>query len=184
MLLHSSKPPIWREVLVRIDINFQELHAIVQGTMGWTNSHLHHFTDRTRSFFIGITDPYDTLGTKDGRKLKVKSYLRAEGDELFYEYDFGDGWQHQIKVQKLLSAEADLRYPHLLRGKGACPPEDCGGIWGYYEMVEAINDPKHERHEDLVEWTGLDKWDTHLFDLVAQQGVLDTCFANAKHFYG
>jgi len=74
--------------------------------------------------------------------------------KLLYEYDFGDGWEHTIEVQKITKPQEGLEYPICLAGKRACPPEDCGGVWGYYEMLEALADPKHERHEELLEWLG------------------------------
>ena len=101
---------------------------------------------------------------------------------MLYEYDFGDGWEHLIEVQKVMPKEAGQKYPQLLKGKGACPPEDCGGIWGYYDFVEAINDPKHKSHKDMVEWMGIKSWDIHEFDLAAAQQRLASAFALAHQF--
>jgi hypothetical protein len=180
----SSKPPIWRQVLVGSEINFQELHAIIQGAMGWTNSHLHAFTDSRRNFSIGIPDNSGMMDVTDGRKKKIITLLKKEKDQVLYEYDFGDGWIHTIELQKILSADDKLSYPYLLSGKGCCPPEDCGGIWGYYNMVEAINDPKHPEHDDLQEWTGLEAWDVDDFDLELHREDTWSAFKNAKGFYG
>ena len=182
----SSKPPIWRQVLVASEINFQELHAIIQGAMGWTNSHLHAFTDRKRSFSIGIPEDEDfgMMEVTDGRKKKISTLLKKENDQLLYEYDFGDGWEHTIELQKILPADDKLSYPYLLTGKGKCPPEDCGGIWGYYNMVKAINDPKHPEHDDFVEWTDFEHWDTHELNLELHREETWDAFKNAKDFYG
>ncbi|MGH1436637.1 MAG: plasmid pRiA4b ORF-3 family protein [Lewinella sp.] len=180
----SSKPPIWRQILVASTINFQELHAIIQGAMGWTNSHLHAFTDSRRNFFIGIPDNSGMMDVTDGRTKKINTLLKKEKDHVLYEYDFGDGWIHTIELQKILPVDDKLRYPYLLKGKGSCPPEDCGGIWGYYNMVEAINDPKHPEHEDLVEWTGLEYWDVNEVDLELHREETWDAFDNAKGFYG
>jgi len=179
----SSNPPIWRQVLVSDDIDFQQLHAIIQGAMGWYNAHLHSFTDRWRSFDIGI--PFDDgfSTTTDGRTIRISEYLAAKGDQLLYEYDFGDSWVHLIKVQKVLAPQAGQSYPQLLKGKGACPPENCGGIWGYYDLVEAINDPKHESHEEMTEWMGIDHWDVHAFDLKEAQQWVSRIFGKAKQLY-
>jgi hypothetical protein len=183
-LLGSKKPPIWRQVQIPADIDFQQLHAIIQGAMGWTNSHLHAFTDSRRGFSIGMPDDFGMDDMQDGRKEKVKNYLSAKGDTLIYEYDFGDGWEHAVEVQKVLEAEAGETYPKLLKGKGACPPEDCGGIWGYYHLVEAINDPKHEDHEDMVGWTGVEEWDVNEFDEAHARERVRNWYDNARNSYG
>ena len=74
--------------------------------------------------------------------------------KFVYEYDFGDGWQHAIKLEGTANAEPGIKYPRCTDGKRACPPEDVGGVWGYVEFLEAISDPEHERHEELMEWAG------------------------------
>ncbi|TXB62093.1 plasmid pRiA4b ORF-3 family protein [Phaeodactylibacter luteus] len=163
-LMGSQKPPIWRQVQIPAGLNFVQLHVIIQGAMGWENSHLHAFTDRWRSFSIGMPDGFDMDDMQDGWAVKVEDYLSAKGDTLIYEYDFGDSWEHRVEVQKVLEAAPGETYPKLLKGKGACPPEDCGGIGGYYYMMEAVNDPGHEGHDDMVEWLGVEKWDVHAFD--------------------
>ena len=183
-LMGSQKPPIWRQVQIPAELDFQQLHAIIQGAMGWTNSHLHAFTDRRRNFSIGIPDEFDLDETQDGREQKVKDYLSAKGDTLIYEYDFGDSWEHTVEVQKVLEAKPGETYPKLLNGKGACPPEDCGGIWGYYHMVEAINDPKHEEHEDMVDWTGIESWDVNDFDEAQAHDRMVKWYKNAADAYG
>lgn len=182
----SEKPPIWRMVQIPTNINFQQLHAIIQEAMGWMNAHLHQFhLGRQTPFFIGIPDPYDDSGeTKDGRKVKINEYLTKEKDQIYYEYDFGDGWAHSIQVQEVLEAKTGIVYPHLLKGKGACPPEDCGGIWGYNNLVEAINDPDHEEHEDLCEWMDTDYWDANEFDLEDHRENVVSGFKNAAAYYG
>lgn len=95
---------------------------------------------------------------------KVKS-------KMIYEYDFGDGWEHTIEVQKIVEPEPGVEYPICLAGKKACPPEDCGGIWGYYEFLETIVDPDHEDHEDMLEWLG-DDFDADAFDLEEVNAIL------------
>lgn len=180
----SQKPPIWRQVLVDPSINFQQLHAIIQGAMGWTNSHLHHFFDKRNNFFIGIPSEDGWGDTFDGRKKKIASYLKKEKDSLFYEYDFGDGWEHKVELQKILPLDTKLNYPCLLKGKGACPPEDCGGIWGYYDMVAALNNPKHPSHKDMREWIGLDQWDINEFDLELHREQTRIAFEDAFSSYG
>jgi len=181
----SQKPPIWRKVQVPLNINFQQLHAIIQGAMGWMNGHLHQFTDGYGSFAIGMPDNFGMMDDiEDGRKVKLSQFLNSKGDNLMYEYDFGDGWKHKVEVQKVLEAEKGQEYPRLINGKGQCPPEDCGGIWGYYHMVEAINDPKHEDHEDMVEWSGTDEWDLSEFDEAYHRERMKWMFKNAGNSYG
>lgn len=180
----SQKPPIWRQVQIPADIDFQQLHAIIQGAMGWMNGHLHAFTDKHRSFSIGMPDDSGMGEDEDGREVKVREYLNAKGDALIYEYDFGDGWEHLVEVQKVLKAEPGETYPKLLKGKGACPPEDCGGIWGYYHFVEAINDPEHEEHEEMTEWQGVDEWDVHEFDEGRARKRVLSMFKNSRGSYG
>lgn len=100
-----------------------------------------------------MPDNFGMDNMEDARKTKIRRYFEAEGDALIYKYDFGDGWEHSIEVQKVLAAEPGEVYPKLLKGKEACPPEDCGGIWGYYHLVEAIN---NSDHEDMTEWMGVE----------------------------
>ena len=117
-------------------------------------------------------DDYD--GDFRADRTLINKFLKAEKDKLTYEYDFGNGWEHDIVLEKILQAQPDLAYPRLTAGECACPFEDCGGIWGYYEMVKAINDPKHPNHDDMVEWIGENEWDVKEFDLPKEGVVLNT----------
>lgn len=110
-LMGSQKPPIWRQVQIPAELDFQQLHAIIQGAMGWTNSHLHAFTDRRRNFSIGIPDEFDMDETQDGREQKVKDYLSAKGDTLIYEYDFGDSWEHTVESPKSTGGKTGRNLP-------------------------------------------------------------------------
>jgi hypothetical protein len=184
VLKGSGKPPIWRQVLIPADINFQELHAIIQSAMGWTNCHLHQFIDESRQLFIGI--PY-VSGWKeilDGRKVKISRFLKDEGDKMDYEYDFGDGWWHEIKVEKVLDPEKGKLYPAVIKGKGKCPSEDVGGIGGYRYFVEALSDPDHEGYEEMSAWSGEAYWDPHEFDLAYVDEEVRWAYKNAREFYG
>ena len=108
-------------------------------------------------------DPTEMEG-EDENKITLAQVCPNVKSNLTYEYDFGDGWEHAIKVQKIIEPQPGVQYPVCLAGKKACPPEDCGGIWGYYDMLDAVGDPKHERHEELLEWLG-DRFDPDAFDL-------------------
>jgi hypothetical protein len=159
--LRNVKPPVWRRVQVR-DGSLARLHDVIQVGMGWTNSHLHAFEIRGEQY--GEPDPTGMMEVYDERKVKL-SQIVAEGVKKFtYTYDFGDGWEHAIEVEKVLPAEPGVPYPRCVAGKRACPPEDCGGPWGYPDFLAALRDPEHPEHEDMVEWIG-GEFDPEAFDL-------------------
>ena len=150
--LNGAKPPIWRRILVPSDIQLGKLHIVLQVVMGWTNSHLHQFVSgRT---FYGIHDDEFSfeMEVEDENKYKLNQLLKSEKDALIYEYDFGDGWEHKIVLEKILPHENDKQLPRCIKGKRACPPEDCGGIWGYQGLLDILKDPEHQEYEDMVEW--------------------------------
>lgn len=111
------------------------------------------------------------LRVMDESRATIQQVVSREGAKFFYEYDFGDGWDHVILLEKILQAEPGKQYPMCLKGKNACPPDDCGGIWGYYGMLEAIQDPKHPEHESMLEWLG-GEFDPEAFDLEATNKAL------------
>ena len=165
--LDGVRPPIWRRVLVK-DCTLAVLHDVIQIGMGWGGYHLHVFEIGDEQY--GAPDQWqDDMGGNDvGNEGKVKlSQIVGRGVKKFhYEYDMGDGWRHTIQVEKTLPAEAGVRYPHCVGGKRACPPEDCGGPWGYGDFLEAVQDPQHPEHEERREWIGGD-FDPEAFDLEA-----------------
>jgi hypothetical protein len=163
--LDGSKPPIWRRVQVPADITLDVLHVIVQFAMGWEDYHLHEFA--VGEVRYGVPDPdYGAFGPpmKDEVEATLKKVAPKEGSKLTYLYDFGDGWDHTILVEKILSADPSVEYPVCTGGKRACPPEDCGGIGGYARLLEALADPEHPEHDRLSEWVG-GKLDPEAFDL-------------------
>lgn len=164
--LLGAKPPIWRRMLVRGDINLGLLHAVFQTAMGWTNSHLHSFVVGQRRFSdpLSSEDAFDGSPDEDeNTTLLCRIVPHAKGD-FRYEYDFGDSWEHQVLVEKVIEPEdGDKILVHCLGGARNCPPEDCGGIWGYSEFLKAIKDPKHAEHESMLEWIGGD-FDPESFD--------------------
>ena len=178
--LKHSKPNIWRRIEVPSNISFLQLHYCIQEAMGWYNCHLFQFIVKeaiawTVDTIIAMPydDDFNLNGDYKADETLINKYLKVEKDKLIYEYDFGDGWEHDIVLEKILQAQPDLAYPRLTAGKCACPPEDCGGIWGYYEMVKAINNPKHPNHDDMIEWIEADEWDVKEFDLPKEGVVLD-----------
>jgi hypothetical protein len=157
--LRDTKPPIWRRVLVPGNLNLERLHRVIQDAMGWYDSHLH-------SFEVGGLEfgPPDTNGW--GREIKSERQhplerLVGEGGKFDYVYDFGDDWRHQILVEKVTT---EATAPRCLGGARACPPEDCGGVWGYSDVVAAFLDEKHPRHAEIAEWVPVD-WSPERFDL-------------------
>lgn len=178
----SSKPPIWRKVKVDASLTFLQLHWVIQGAFGWNNSHLHEFSpgglgrNPRLQENHGIEDwdevPFSDPGTwphgerYDGAKIKLDAYFNTPKQKIVYVYDFGDDWEHTVELVEI--TDEKILQPVCLAGKGQTPMEDCGGIPGYYEMVEAINDPKHPEHGEYMEWVDFEKgekWDVKAFDL-------------------
>lgn len=150
--LRGSKPPIWRRVLVPGHFTLYKLHQVIQMAMGWTNSHLHQFIIDGQ--YYSIPSPEDWSPVIDERRHSLSKIVPNGKRKFVYEYDFGDSWEHEIVIEKILSPEADVKYPVCHKGKRACPPEDVGGIWGYASFVEAIHDPHHEEHDSYLTWIG------------------------------
>lgn len=154
IVLQGSKPKIWRRVLVPANMNFHELHYIIQFSMGWTHSHLHQFVVGNNQRRIGIPFEDDFDEMEDSRKIKINSLLKAPKDHIIYEYDFGDDWKHIVEVKKVHLPEKSKKYPLLIGGAMACPPEDCGGIWGFQDLVENMKRKGSKEYKELVEWLG------------------------------
>jgi len=163
--LRGSSPAIWRRFKVPGNISLHELHLILQVVMGWTNSHLYRFEIKGTEF--GEPNPESSLyglQIKDAKRTMLKKVAPQEKAKFIYEYDFGDSWKHEIMVEKILPTEPRICPPVCLGGKGACPPEDCGGIWGYTELLEIVRNRGHKRHAEVMEWLG-EQFDPEEFDL-------------------
>ena len=150
--LKDFRPPIWRRVQVKSNITLGKLHQIIQASMSWTNSHLHGFSIGGVEY--GQPVPELDLEIKNEQKVKLDKVVTGEKKKFLYTYDMGDSWEHEILVEKVLPYDPLVRYPVCLTGKRACPPEDCGGVWGYAEFLEAITQPDHPEHESMLEWVG------------------------------
>jgi hypothetical protein len=161
--LKHCRPPVWRRIVVPADITLAVLHDAVQAAMGWENSHLHVFAKGRQQY--GEPEPGAIFGAgpKDERKVRLNQVLTSEGDKLLYEYDFGDSWLHEIQLDEIHTG-APPWPPVCLAGKGACPPEDCGGVPGYYHFLDAMADRKHPEHREMRDWYG-GKFDPAAFDL-------------------
>lgn len=151
--LRHTKPPIWRRLEVRGDTILGRLHDMLQVAMGWSDSHLHQFL--VKGVLYGVPEPDWGLDVKDEAKVRLDQVLRKPKDKLIYEYDFGDGWEHDVVVEQVLPIEPGReRYPLVTGGRRACPPEDCGGIMGFYRLLQILGDPEHPEHEEMLEWAG------------------------------
>lgn len=168
--LRDSKPPIWRRLLISSETTLTKLHRIIQVAMGWEDAHLHAFRINGERYSAPL--PYDPghlqeMGMKSTNRKKLNTLVSGEGDKFTYEYDFGDDWQHEIKIEKVLPPDPNQPLPVCIKGVRACPPEDVGGIGGYYyRFLEAIKDPDHDEHAMYTEWIGGD-FDPEAFDLDA-----------------
>jgi len=160
--LKGLKPPIWRRIEVSDRITLAKLHSVLQVVMGWTNSHLHHF--RIGKIYYGEPDPDFGGDTVNEKSVKLSQLPLREKRKFIYEYDFGDSWEHEILIEKILPASEGEKAPVCLKGSRACPPEDIGGVWGYAEFLKAVDDPQHPEHEDMMEWIG-GQFDPEAFDL-------------------
>ena len=182
--LLGTRPPIWRLLLVPADLTLEQLHDVLQVAMGWTNSHLHEFRIGRQRF--GAPDPSESFRggpvSIDESKVRLSAVLKRLGAKMEYTYDFGDGWEHGINVEKVLPPEPGLAYPVCTGGKLSAPPEDCGGIPGFYGLLEAIADPTDERNQESLEWLG-DGFDPESFSAAAVNRQLKRMFrpaGNAK----
>ncbi len=171
--LAHSKPPIWRRVVVPAEINLEELSNVIQAVMGWGGGHLHGFEIRG--------EPYDGLcpdGSEPDERMGLAAWkctlceeVPAPKMKFRYEYDFGDGWSHQLLVEKIFPAAEKSVLFTCTGGKGRCPPDDCGGIWGYYQMLETLSKPDDPEHASVLEWCG-GPIDPNEFDLAAANDAL------------
>ncbi len=148
--LRRSKPPIWRRFLVPGGITLKRLHDCLQAVMGWTDSHLHEF--EAKGVFYGPPDRELEDTRISEARTKVDQVLRRPKDRLRYEYDFGDSWTHDVVLEAVLPPGCKGRYPMVMAGKRACPPEDVGGLPGYYRFLQAVADPKHPEHDEMLDW--------------------------------
>jgi len=158
IVLLGGKPPVWRRMQVPGDARLDWLHAALQVAIGWTNSHLHAFQvggDRysdTRHHFAEFEGDPEIL---EERKFSLRQIAPRELDAFGYEYDFGDSWEHEIMVEKILPPDAAAAKTALcLDGARACPPEDCGGVWGYDDLLKILKNRKHPEHKSMKQWLG------------------------------
>ena len=167
--LVGIQPAIWRELHVRSDMPLSKLHDVLQEAFGWTHSHMHLFEDTSRRQYGPLADDdWDFGGPAllDERKYSVADLAPRARNIFGYIYDFGDDWVHRIRVKKVQPPEPGRKYPACTAGKRAAPPEDCGGIPGYEHLLEILQDPEHQEHEEMLEWLG-GSFDPEAFDLAS-----------------
>jgi hypothetical protein len=175
--LNNVKPPVWREIIIPAGISFEQLHTAIQIAMGWMDYHLYEFTIDNTSLTITCDEEtyneYLYFKTPEGKKqleemqrkgmtFTFPAEMRLPDEETIddfleqygkfkYTYDLGDGWDHMIELKNVIQNYTG--YPKVLKYNGACPPEDCGGVYGYEESLAALNDPEHPEHKDRLEWS-------------------------------
>ena len=155
--LSEIEPTIWRVIQVPSEYSFWDLHVAIQDAMGWLDYHLHAFHVRMpgkkKDTEIGIPDDesfdHEVL---PGWKISITTYFTEPGKLAIYDYDFGDGWSHRVLLEAMLLKEKGAKYPRCIAGERACPPEDCGGVPGYYQLREILADPDHSEYQDYIDW--------------------------------
>jgi hypothetical protein len=167
--LKGVKPAVWRRFQVPESYTFWDLHVAIQDVFGWLDYHLHEFelmNPESGGFAaIGIPDEEGMFDREilPGWKQGISSWFSRVYCSALYTYDFGDDWEHIVKLEKILPREEKRKYPVCVDGKRACPPEDCGGVWGYRDFLKVLKNPEHEDYEDLLNWVG-GKFDPEYFD--------------------
>ena len=159
--LTGIRPPIWRRLQVASSINLRRLHDVIQAAMGWQQAHLYQF--EVGDEYFGEPDPDYDPPVRSAKATPLRRVAPEAGTKLTYVYDFGDNWRHLVVVERVHPPERGVSYPRCVTGRRACPPEDCGGIWGYEELLQAIRDPQHPEHEAMLAWLG-GPFDPEAFD--------------------
>jgi hypothetical protein len=163
--LREILPSIWRRFVVPGAIALPGLHRVIQDVMGWENYHLHLFRFGEKEY--GVPDPDysdDPTEMRNERGRRLREFLRNEGDVFGYEYDFGNGWEHDLVLERIVTG-VEVTDAVCLEGERSCPPEDVGGPSGYMDYLEALRDPSHPDHREMVEWRG-PSFNPERFDLV------------------
>lgn len=169
-------PPIWRMVVVPDTVTLAKLHYIIQIAMGWENCHLHSFEVNGIRYTDPDLDPDDEMGMESELHVRLGDLVRAKVKTFEYEYDFGDGWRHEITICDVLPIAPSTKHPICLDGARACPPEDSGSFHGYTSILEALKAKKRSvEQQDLLDWLG-EGYDPERFDREA----VNRCLARLK----
>jgi hypothetical protein len=151
VVLNETDPLVWRRIQVPSSLSLSNLHSFIQHAMGWTNSHLHEF-EKEGVCYTDYLDEELPAVLYDG--MCVSDLLKEKGEKIIYRYDFGDDWEHTLELEELFTPDEGMDYRVFLDGERRCPPEDCGGVSGYYEMLRVLNDPTNPEREDYLVWLG------------------------------
>ncbi len=173
--LRNIRPPVWRRVLVPSNFTLAQLHEVIQTAMGgWIDYHLHEFDVAGTHYGAPLEPGVMDWGEPVNDESRVKlANIVGEGSKFRYTYVFGDDWEHELVVEKVLPIDSQITYPVCIKAKRACPPEDCGGPWGYAELLSILADQAHEEHEERLEWVG-EAFDPEAFDVSEINEVLAT----------
>lgn len=175
MQLNDVRPPVWRRLEIESDASLSFVSDTIIAAMGWTDSHLHGF--RVRGETYGTPDLQWGNSVRDERRFELATIAPSVGNTFTYDYDYGDGWTHRVVVEAVEPIDPAVVYPRCIKGKRACPPEDCGGPFGYEQLLEALRDPKQDDHGEMLAWSGpidsnefdLEETNAHLRSLVRSQ---------------
>lgn len=160
--LRDTDPLIWREVEVPTSITLKVLHDVIQAVMGWFDHHLWEFTIGKQRYGLPTDEDWGTEPRKEAAKVRLRDVLKPRKTTIDYLYDFGDSWEHQLTVTGVRAGDPANLYPRYVGGERNAPPEDCGGIPGFYDMLDALADPDHPNHADATEWA--DDYDPDTID--------------------
>jgi Plasmid pRiA4b ORF-3-like protein len=161
--LTDLQPSIWRRVEVE-DCTLLKLHKIIQASMGWKNFHAWALLIDGEEYGDDVIDSGGDREFASARRAKLSRFVQSGVERFQYVYDFGDKWEHIIQIEKVLEADPSVNYPRCVKGSRACPPEDCGGPWGYEKLLNAIADSENEQYDEMLEWAG-GEFDPEAFDI-------------------
>ena len=173
--LRHVKPPVWRRVLLPGRMTLSDLHLAIQATVGWHDSHLHAFDINGEQY----GDPSTTDDVANERRLTLSTLARNGVTRFSYTYDFGDDWEHEVLIEKGAPAHTAKAFPACIGGKRNCPPEDCGGPWGYAELLAALANPANPQHHEMREWLGK-TFDPEAFSLEEADASLAAFFGRKE----
>jgi hypothetical protein len=160
--LRGTDPMIWRQVEAPTSVTLKVLHDIVQAVMGWFDYHLWEFTIDKRRYGLPMDEDWGTVPRIEATKVRLRDVLKPRKTIIDYLYDFGDSWEHRLTVTNVRQGEPGISYPRYVGGEWNAPPEDCGGIPGFYETLDAISEPYHPNHAEAKEW--FDEYDPKIID--------------------
>jgi len=160
--LRGSDPLIWRQVEVPTSITLKVLHDVIQAAMGWLDYHLWEFRLGKRRFGLPVDEDWGTEPRTEATKVRLREVLTPRKTTITYVYDFGDDWEHRLILTNIRQGEPGIGYPRYVAGERNAPPEDCGGIPGFYEKLDIAADPTHPDHDEIREW--LKDYDPNVID--------------------